>query len=87
MIYIILRFEVMSNMDQEQCQDMREPSLGGRGKRECTCEETHRHYLYLLEPHRDPSWRMLSFSELSTAERESKEATKACPVCSRMEGK
>jgi len=77
----------MSNMDHEQCQDVREPSLGGRGKMECTCEEARRRYQYLLEPHRDPAWRMPSFSELSTAERESIEATKECPVCSRMEGK
>ena len=81
MIYIIL----MSNMDQEQCQDMREPSLGGRGKIACTCEEARRRYQYLLEPHRDPAWRMPSFTELSTAERESIEATKVCPMCSRTE--
>ena len=81
MIYMIL----MSNMDQEQCQDMREPSLGGRGRMECTCEEARRRYHELMEPHRDPAWRMPSFAELSKAERESNEATKACPVCSRME--
>ena len=72
MIYIIL----MSNMEQEQCQDMREPSLGGRGMRKCTCDEAHRRYLDLLEPHRDSSWRMPSFAELSRAEREFNEATK-----------
>ena len=83
MINIIL----MSNMDQEQCQDMREPSLGGRGKMDCTCEEARRRYNDLMEPHRDPSWRMPSFSQLSTAEREFREATKVCPVCSGMEGK
>ena len=51
-------FEVMSNMVQEQCQDMREPSLGGRGRVICTCAEAHRRYQDIFEPHRDPSWRM-----------------------------
>ena len=73
----------MSNMDQEQCQDMREPSLGGRGMMKCTCGEAHRRYQDLLEPHRDPSWRMPSFTELSRAEQEYKEQAKVCQVCSR----
>ena len=72
-------------MDQEQCQDMGEPSLGGKGMMKCTCAEAQRRYQDLLEPHRDPSWRMPSFAELSRAERESNEAMKECPVCSRME--
>ena len=72
-------------MDQEQCQDMREPSLGGRRIMKCTCYEADRRYQDLVEPHRDPSWRMPSFSELSMAEREYKEAMKVCPVCSRTE--
>ncbi len=75
----------MSNMDQEQCQDMQEPSLGGRGMMKCTCAEAHKRYLDLLEPHRDSSWRMPSFAELSTAEREYNEQVKVCPLCSRME--
>ena len=72
-------------MDQEQCEDMREPSLGGRGIMKCTCGEAHRRYQDLLEPHRGPSWRMPSFTELSNAERDYKEAAKLCPVCSKQE--
>ena len=53
----------------------------------CTCDEAHRRYLDLLEPHRDSAWRMPSFAELSNAERESNEATKVCPGCRRMEAK
>ena len=79
--------EVMSNLDQELCSDVREPSLGGRGKIECTCEEARRRYHELMESHRSPAWRMPSFTELSKAERESIEARKECPVCSRMEDK
>ena len=74
-------------MDQEQCQDMGEPSLGTKVMMKCTCAEAQRRYLDLLEPHRDSAWRMPSFTELSRAERESIEATKVCPVCSRMDGK
>ena len=72
-------------MDQEQCQDMGEPSLGGNEFMKCTCAEAQRRYQDLLEPHRSRSWRMTSFAELSRAERESNEAVKECPVCSRME--
>ena len=79
--------EVMSNLDQKQCQDVREPSLGGRGKMECTCEEARSRYHELMEPLRGPAWRMPSFTELSRAERESIEARKMCPVCSRMDGR
>ena len=64
----------------------REPSLGGRVRIACTCGEAHRRYQELLEPHRDPSWRMPSFSELSRAEQEYKEQAKVCQVCSRTEG-
>ena len=74
-------------MDQEQCQDMREPSLGCRGMMKSTCGEAFKRYLDLLEPHRDSAWRMPSFAEISNAERESNEARKVCPVCSRMDGK
>ncbi len=72
-------------MDQEQCQDMREPSLGGRGIMKCTYGEAHRRYQDLLESHRDPSWRMPSFTELNKAEREYKEQVKVCQECSRTE--
>ena len=70
---------------EDQCQDMREPSLGGKGMMKCTCGEAHKRYLDLLEPHRDSSWRMPSFAELSTAEREYNEQAKVCPLCSRTE--
>ncbi len=70
----------ISNMDQEQSQDVGEPSLGGRGMMKCTCAEAQKRYQDLLEPHRDPSWRMPSFAELTRAERESKEAMKEGPV-------
>ena len=79
----------MSNtQDQEQEHELcqREPSLGGRGKMTCNCGEAHKRYHDLIEPHRDPSWRMPSFTELSKAEREYKDAAKGCPVCSRNEG-
>ncbi len=72
-------------MVQEQCQDMREPSLGGRGRLICTRAKAHRRYQDIFEPHRDPSWRMPSFSELSRAEQEYKEQAKVCHVCSRTE--
>ena len=71
-------------MDLEVCQ--REPSLGGRGKIVCNCKEANMRYHVLIDTHRDPSWRMPSFIELSKAEREYKEAAKLCPVCSNKEG-
>ena len=74
-------------MDQDQCKDMRDPSLGGRGMMKCTCGEARNRYQDLLEPHRDSAWRMPSFAEISNAERESNQTTKVCPVCSRMEGR
>jgi len=67
---------------EEHEASQREPSLGGRGMMKCTCAEAHRRYLDILEPHRDSSWRMPSFTELSRAEREYMEAAKVCPVCS-----
>ena len=70
---------------QEQCQDLREPSLGGRGMMKCTCEEAHMRYQDLLEPHRDPSWRMPSFTELSIAARDYKQQAKLCQACSTAE--
>ncbi len=70
-------------MDQEQCQDMRDPSLGGTGMMKCTCAEAFKRYQDLLEPYRDPSWRMTSFTELRKAEQKYKDQAKVCQVCSR----
>ena len=76
---------ITQDQEEEHEASQREPSLGGRGRIACTCGEAHKRYQDLLEPHRDPSWRMPSFSELSRAEQEYKEAAKLCPVCSKQE--
>ena len=78
----------MSNTQAQQEEheaSQREPSLGGRGHIICTCSEAHRRYQELIEPHRDPSWRMPSFTELNMTAREYKEQAKVCQVCSTTE--